>query len=51
MRVMQKVAWFSPGSNRGPLACEASVITTTLLNPLVESLPGIANRSLRPLLV
>ena len=25
-------AWFRPGSNRGPFACEANVITTTLRN-------------------
>ena len=31
---IKKYHWFSPGSNRGPFACEANVITTTLLNLL-----------------
>ena len=30
----QNIEWFGWGSNPGPLACEASVITTTLPNRL-----------------
>lgn len=32
--------WFRWGSNPGPLACEASVITTTLRNPTYEKPTG-----------
>ena len=42
---VKKVEWSRPGSNRGPSACKADVITTTprdqlLPSPLVKDLTG-----------
>ena len=33
--IINKKVWFRPGSNRGPSACKADVITATLRNQLV----------------